>query len=98
MTFKLNTDRVKLNQYAKYLDQILFWHTYTHTNWSAKVVHNNNNKSSESHFKRARCHPSWQRMHSPTSCATICTMPSADESNHSAAGTLHPHCSATCVL
>ena len=25
-------------------------------------------------------------------------VPTADESNHSAAGMLHPHCSATCVL
>jgi len=31
-----------------------------------------------------------QRMDSPASCAS-CTMPTTDKSNHSAAGTLHPH-------
>jgi len=30
-------------------------------------------------------------------CAASCAVPTADESNHSAAGTLHPHRSATCV-
>ena len=39
-----------------------------------------------------------QRMDSPISCATNCVMPTADESNHSAAGTLHPHQSAACFL
>jgi len=34
--------------------------------------------------------PSWQKMDSPTTCAN-CTMPTADKSNHSATGTLHPH-------
>jgi len=37
--------------------------------------------------KQPRRHPSWQRMDSPAACA----MPTADESNHSAAGTLHQH-------
>jgi len=32
-----------------------------------------------------------QRMDSPAACATICAMPTADESNHSAANTLHQH-------
>jgi len=36
-------------------------------------------------------HPSWQSMHLPAACATICTMPTADESNQSAASMLHPH-------
>jgi len=34
--------------------------------------------------------PSRERMDSPAACAS-CAMPTADESNHSAAGTLHPH-------
>jgi len=29
-------------------------------------------------------------MDSPTACATICAIPTADESNHSPAGMLHP--------
>jgi len=37
-------------------------------------------------------------MDSPASCGTNCATPTADESYHSAAGTLHPHRSATCVL
>jgi len=37
------------------------------------------------------CHTWWKRMDSPTGCATICAMPTADKSNHSATGTLHPH-------
>ena len=32
-----------------------------------------------------------QRMDSPAFCGTSCAMPTADESNHSAAGTTHPH-------
>jgi len=35
-----------------------------------------------------------QRMDSPTVCATSCATSNADESNHSAAGMLHPHRSA----
>jgi len=35
-----------------------------------------------------------QRMDSSAVCATSCAMPTADEDNHSAAGMLHPHCSA----
>ena len=31
-------------------------------------------------------------------CYTSCAIPTADESNHSAAGTLHPHCNAACSL
>ena len=38
-----------------------------------------------------RRHPSRQRMDSPAACAIICAMLTAEESNHSAAGTLHPH-------
>ena len=34
--------------------------------------------------------PPRQIMDSPAVCAS-CAMPTADESNHSAAGTLHPH-------
>ena len=44
------------------------------------------------------CHPFLQRMDSPASFATSFAMPTADESNHSGAGTLHPHCSATFFL
>jgi len=41
-------------------------------------------------WEEPRRHPSRQRMDSLTACAS-CTMPTADESNHSAAGTLHPN-------
>jgi len=37
-------------------------------------------------------------MHSSASRATSCAMLTADESNHSAVGTLHLHHSATCIL
>jgi len=51
------------------------------------------------HPSRQRMHssaaPSWQRMHS---FAVYCAMPTTDKSNHSAAGTLHSHCSATFFL
>jgi len=43
-------------------------------------------------WKETRRHFSRQRMDSPAACATIRAMPTADKSNHSAAGTLHPHC------
>jgi len=36
-----------------------------------------------------------QRMHSSALCATSYVMPTADESNHSTAGTIHPQRSAT---
>ena len=58
----------------------------------------NIDKSSHSHLGRAASPPLTQRMDSPASCATSCAMPIADKSNHSAAGTLHPHRSATCFL
>jgi len=51
----------------------------------------------QSHLGEARRHPSQQRMHSSSLCATSCAMLTADESNHLAAGTLHLHCSVTCV-
>jgi len=51
-----------------------------------------------SHLGRVRRYPSRQRMDSPASCATDGAVPTANESNHSAAATLHPHRSATCVL
>jgi len=35
--------------------------------------------------------PSRQRMESSATCATICAVPTADESNHSATSMLHPH-------
>jgi len=41
-------------------------------------------------WKEPRRHPSRQRMDSPAAW-TSCTMPTADESNHWAAGALHPH-------
>ena len=53
---------------------------------------------SQSHLGTARRLSSRQRMHSPASCAACCAIPIADESSHSAAGTLHPHRSATRVL
>jgi len=43
-------------------------------------------------------HPSQQRMSSPTACATICAMFTADMSNHSVTGMLQPHRSATFLL
>ena len=39
-----------------------------------------------------------ERMDSPALYATSCAMHTADGSNHSAAGTLHPHRSTTCFL
>jgi len=42
-------------------------------------------------LEEPRRHPSRQRMDSPPACATIGAMPTADEPNHSAAGTLHPY-------
>jgi len=48
-----------------------------------------------SHLGKASYQLSRQRMHSPASYATCCVMPTSNESNHSAAGTLHPHRSAT---
>jgi len=42
-------------------------------------------------WEEPRRHSSRQRMNSAAVCATICAMSTADESNHSAAGTLHPH-------
>jgi len=37
-------------------------------------------------------------MHLPASCATSCTMPTADESNHKAVSMLHPYRSTACVV
>jgi len=45
----------------------------------------------QSHLGRTRRYPSRQRMDSPASCAANCAVPTADESSHSAARTLHPH-------
>jgi len=47
---------------------------------------------------RAHRYPSLQKMDLPTFCATSCAIPTADESNHSATGTVYPHRIATCVL
>ena len=66
--------------------------TYTH------ITNATTTSPPQCHMGTARRHPSRQRMHSPASCAISCAMPTADESSHSAAGTLHPHRSATCVL
>jgi len=49
-------------------------------------------------FGNSALPPSRQRMHSSASCAISCAMLTADESSHSAAGRVHPHRSATCVL
>ena len=46
----------------------------------------------QSHLGRGHRYPSRQRLDSPASCA----IPTADESNHSATGTLHIHGNATC--
>jgi len=47
----------------------------------------------QSHLGKAHRHPSQQRMHLSAVCAS-CAMTTADQSNYSAAGTLHPyHCS-----
>jgi len=50
------------------------------------------NKSSQSHLGRKCCYRSRQRLDSPASS----TIPTADEFNHSATGTLHRHGNATC--
>jgi len=55
------------------------------------------NKSSTVIWEEPRRHPSRQRMDSPAACAS-CAMPTADESNHSAADMLHLHRSATISL
>jgi len=50
-------------------------------------------------WEEPRCHPSWREWtHLLHVLAKICAMTTADESNDSAAGTLHPHHSATCFL
>ena len=49
-------------------------------------------------WEEPRRHPLRQRMDSPASCATSCAMPTTDESNHSAAGTTHPQCSASATI
>jgi len=41
--------------------------------------------------------PLQQRMDLPAACAS-CAVPTADESSHSAVGTLHPHRNTTCIL
>jgi len=41
-------------------------------------------------WEESRCHPTRQRMDSSAACAS-CPMATADESNHSAAGTLYIH-------
>ena len=43
----------------------------------------------QSHLGRVRCYPSRQRLDLPASCVTSCAVPTADESSHSATGTLH---------
>jgi len=48
------------------------------------------NKYSSVIWKETCRQPSRQRMDKPA-CATICAMPTVDEPNHSAAGTLHIH-------
>jgi len=51
--------------------------------------------------EQLRSHPSYKEQSStdlPASCATSCTISTADKSNHSAVGTLHPQCSAICFL
>jgi len=50
-----------------------------------------------SHLGRACHYPSWQKKDSLASCDTSCAIPTADESNHSAMGTLHQHGNATCI-
>jgi len=47
-----------------------------------------------SFFSRGRAcsYPLWQRMDLHASCATNCTVPTADKSNHSTTGMIHPHC------
>jgi len=60
--------------------------------------HANNNKKSQSNLGRAMIrHPSQHRMDLPTA-GSSCTMPTADKSNHSAAGTPYRHRSATFSL
>jgi len=55
------------------------------------------NKSSPKWFGNSALPPSRQRMDLPAAYAS-CAMSTADESNHSAAGTLHPQRSATSIL
>jgi len=67
-------------------------------NHGALIFYSRRNKSCQKSFGKSATLPSRQRMDSPASCATNCAVPSAEESNHSSVGTLHPHRSATCVL
>ena len=57
----------------------------------------NNNNSSPKSFAKSMSLPPLQRMELSAFCA-ICAMPTADESDHSTAVTLHPYRSATCLL
>jgi len=49
-------------------------------------------------FGKSASLPLWQITELPVLCATSCTIPTADKSNHSGTGTLHPHSNATCIL
>jgi len=55
-------------------------------------MHQEHNKSTQSHLGRAVSPPLPAENGLNRGCATICAMPTEDESNHSAAGTLHPQC------
>jgi len=56
------------------------------------------NKKSQSNLGRASSLPLMLRMDSSAACATSYSVHTIGESNHSAADTLHPHCSTTCYL
>jgi len=58
----------------------------------------NAGKKSQIKLGRATSPLVMQRMDSSAACATSCSVPTVGESSHSAAGTLHPHRSATFFL
>jgi len=54
--------------------------------------------SLEIYLGRACCYLLWQRMDLLILCATSCTIPFANVSNHSAMDMLHPYDNATYIL
>jgi len=60
--------------------------------------YNNINKSSPKSFQNSASPHSRECSRPLHTCATRCSVHTADKSNHSAVDILHPQCSATCIL
>jgi len=80
--------------------KILHFHNWTDRTDSNDKIDENKKviEKSQNNLRRVTSPPLIHRMESSAACVTSCAMTTADESNHSAAGMLHPHCSATFVL